>query len=368
MNTFGRFLQGLFWRAGLFVGLVMISPQIVDAKELKIVTTTSDLASIARSIAGERAKVTSICTGRENPHFIQAKPSYIMLARDADLWIRAGMELEVGWEGAIIDGSRNSKIRVGAKGHLDASEKVLRLGVPSGRMSKAMGDVHPLGNPHYWLDPLNGRIIAKAITERLTELLPAEGQHFEQNLREFQKTLDEHMFGAELVKELGGEKLWVLKLRGTLDQFLLNRDLKDKLGGWSAKMRPLRGKKIVTYHRSWVYFANRFALVVSKELEPKPGIPPSPAHLAKVVKLMKEQQIRVILMEPFYSRRAADLVASKTGAGVVVCANSVGGQEKVIDYVSLIDLIVNNLSQNLHKNAPLQNKGESRDVDSKAKP
>ena len=322
---------------------VAAQPALGDDK-IRVVTTTTDLKSLAEAVGGDKVTVKSIATGYEDPHHVQAKPSYMMLARKADLWIRVGMDLEIGYERLIIDGSRNTRIRIGTPGHLDASEKVLRLEVPKTKVTRDMGDVHPQGNPHYWVDPLNARIIAKAIAERLSKLSPVNAKAFEKNLAAFRKKLDERMFGAKVIEKLGGTKAWAMELKGTLDEYLEKEKLSGQLGGWAAKMRPLRGRKIVTHHRSWSYLANRFGLTVAAELEPKPGIPPSGSHLAKVMKLMKQEAVTVVLLEPAYSRKAADLVAKKTGATVVVSAISVGGQEGVSDYFALMDRIVEHLA------------------------
>ncbi len=316
-----------------------------QAEKLRIVTTTTDLKSIAEAVGGQKVSVTSIATGYENPHYVQAKPSFMMVARKADLWIRVGLELEIGYEELIINGSRNRAIRIGKPGHLDASEKVLRLEVPRTKVTRELGDVHPQGNPHYWLDPLNARIVAGSIARRLAKLSPDSAKAFEKNLIAFQKALDERMFGAALVKKIGGGKLWAMELKGALDKHLAEQKLSGELGGWLAVMRPLKGGKIITHHRSWSYFANRFGLTVAAELESKPGVPPSGSHLLKVMKLAKAERVGVILLEPAYSRKAADLVARKTGAAVVVCAISVGGQKQAVDYLTLIDRVVNGVSK-----------------------
>ena len=331
---------------------VLLACSAAHAKELKIVTTTADLGSIASAVAGDRATVRSICTGKDDPHFLQAKPSYIMMARDADLWIRVGMELEIGWETPVLDGARNRRIRVGNRGHLDVSERVLRLEVPSTRVTRAMGDVHPHGNPHYWLDPLNARIVAQTIADRLAEIAPQDADVLRGNLEAFQKALDERMFGKELVARLGGDKLWTLALKGTLFEFLDERQLAGELGGWQARMRPHAGAKIVTYHRSWTYFAHRFGLQVVAEVEPKPGIPPSPGHLVRVIDTVQAEGVGLILLEPFYSRASADMVAAKTGAIVAVCANSVDGEAAASDYLALMDLVVDRVSGALEAGAP----------------
>ena len=327
----------------LAIGLLFAGVGCLAAEPLAVVTTTPVLKSLAETIGGDRVKAISIGTGDEDPHFIQAKPSFMILARKADLWIRVGMELEIGYEGLIIDGSRNAKIRMGQPGHLDLSDAIIKLDVPSGRVTRDMGDVHTMGNPHYWLDPLNGRLMAKAVAERLGQLSPADAKTFQQNLATFEKALDERMFGSELVGKVGGDKLWALLLRKQLFQKLDDNTLGAKLGGWLAKIRPLAGQSIVTEHKSWIYFTNRFGLNVAGELEPKPGVPPSPAHLAEAVELVKKEGIKVILLEPFYERKPADFVAGKTGATVVVCANSVGGQKEVTDYLHLMEHIVDSL-------------------------
>jgi zinc/manganese transport system substrate-binding protein len=317
------------------------------ADKLKIVCTTTDLASIAEAVAGSRAQVSSITSGKEDPHFIQAKPSYMILARQADLWVRVGMSLEVGWEEPLIDGARNARIRPGSPGHLDASEKALRMEVPTGRITRAMGDVHPEGNPHYWLDPLNGRIIAGEIATRLQSLDPANAQAYQDNLAAFRRQLDQAMFGAKLVKRLGGGRLWAWQVRGELERRLNEQGLLKDAAGWWAAMRPYVGQGIITFHKSWVYFCNRFGLKVLGELEPKPGVPPSGAHLGKIAELMQAKQVKLILQEPFYPVKAAEFLAAQTKANLVVVANSVGGDPKATDYIHLINLIVSRTAKAL---------------------
>lgn len=324
--------------------LAVCLPSSADAAEtLRVVTTTTDLAAIARAVGGDRVDVAAIATGREDPHFISAKPSYMMAARRADLWIRVGLELEIGYEELILDGSRNPRIRIGTPGHLDASEGVLRREVPTQRIDRSMGDIHPQGNPHYWLDPLNGRIVARSIGERLAKLAPEHADYFQERTRAFQQELDERMFGPDLVREFGGSKLWALLLKGRFDDVLRGRS-DGEPGGWLASMRPHAGARIITYHRSWSYFARRFGLIVAAELEPKPGIPPSPKHVAEVIKRAQAEDVKVLLMEPFYERKAPDLVASQTGLKVIVCANSVGGQPGTVDYLSMLDNVVSRVS------------------------
>ena len=279
------------------------------ADKLNVVTTTTNLASIAEAVGGEHVSVTSIGSGDEDPHFIQAKPSYMMKAKKADLWIRVGMELEIGYEGLILQGSRNPRIQINMPGHLDVSEGILKLEVPTEKVDRSMGDVHPLGNPHYWLDPYNGKIIAKNICQRLKQLDAEHAGDYNRNLAAFLSKLD------------------------------------NAMAGWVAKLKPFEHSKIVTYHRSWPYFANRFNLDVVAELEPKPGIPPGPGHILEVINTMKSEKAKVILMEPFYNRDDAEAVANKTGAKVVVVPNAVN--EQVKDYIAMLDNIVTHLSDAL---------------------
>ena len=314
------------------------------ADRLNVVTTTTDLKFVAEAVGGDHVKVTSIAGGAEDPHFVSAKPSFMMTAREANLWIAIGMELEIGWEGLILEGSRNPNIRKDTKGYLDASKGVLRLEVPTEKVTRSMGDVHPLGNPHYWLDPLNVRIVAKTVADRLAELDPAHSEDFRGNLKAFQRKIDEHMFGKPLVDEVGGDKLWLREFKGELQGFLEAQHLTAKLGGWAARMLPFRGDKVLTNHRSWIYFTNRFGLVVADEMEPKPGIPPSPGHVLNLIEKVKADRIRVLLMEPFYERKAPDLIAEKTGLKVLACANSVGGDEAAKDYFSMIGSVVDKLA------------------------
>lgn len=312
-----------------------------------IVTTTPDLADITRRIAGEIAAVDSIASGKEDPHFLSARPGYILMARDADAWIRIGLELEVGWEDPILRDSRNLKIQQGAPGHIDASTGVLVLDVPEKRVTRDMGDVHPYGNPHYWLDPLNGRIAAKTIADRLGALFPDHLDLFQKNLTAFEKDLDERMFGKVLADRYGGAALWKQLLEKRLITTLEREGTLRDLKGWCGRLYPFEGASIVTYHRSWIYLTERFGLKLAVELEPKPGIPPGAKHLERVIGTVQQQNVKLILQEPFYSRKAADLVAARTRIAVVVCPNSVGGNEAADSYLNLMDFVIARIAERL---------------------
>lgn len=298
------------FKRNILFSLLLGTSAVTLAKPLKVVTTTSDLASLVEIVAGEYASVDSICNGTHDPHHLQARPKYVMMARKADLWIRVGMDLEIGWEMPVIDGSRNRKIRPGKPGHLDASQQIHKLQVvDADLLTRAMGDVHAQGNPHYLIDPENAKIVARVIAERLAELDPEHAKDYASNASTFGQEVDRRMIG------------------------------------WKAKMAPLKGQSIVTYHKSWIYFTEQFGLEIAIELEPKPGVPPSPSHLTQVVETVQAKQIGIILQEPWYSMKAAQRVADKTGARIVTAPTFTGGDPEASGYFELIDLIVKRLTE-----------------------
>ena len=313
------------------------------AEPIRIVTTTTDLASIAKSVAGDLATVESIAGGREDPHDLTARPSFITRASKADLWIRVGLELEIGWEPAVLRDSRNRRIQVGSPGHLDCSEGILPLDIPTGHVTRADGDVHPLGNPHYWLDPLNGRIMAKSIATRLGQLYPEHKAAFEANLKAFEERLDAKMFGKSLVAKASGAKLWWLCENGQLADYLSQNHLAADEGSWLAMLMPHQGAWIATYHRSWTYLLKRFRLELAGEIEPKPGVPPSARHLTSIGHSFKDKGVKAILQEPFYNAKAAQRVAQACGAKVVIRANCTGGADDIDDYVAMLDSVLTGL-------------------------
>ncbi|MBI5359438.1 MAG: zinc ABC transporter substrate-binding protein [Planctomycetes bacterium] len=326
-----------------------------ENKRLNIVTTTSTLKSITEYVGGSSVDVKFLCQPDQDPHFIQAKPVFITWARKADLWIRSGFDLEAGYEQPIIEGSRNINIKPGSPGHLDASANVLALEKPSGQADRSMGDIHLTGNPHYWLDPYNARIIARNIAGRLAELLPGQKEAFEKNCAEFVKKIDVSMFGEKLTGKVAGDELWRLEENGKLDAFIADLNSKEttadrlfELGGWLQRMKPYKGMQIITFHRSWPYFANSFGLVVAGELEPKPGIPPSPRNLVDIIKKINDNNIKILLMENFYDRKTADFVAEKTGITVVQASNAVDGNT-LKDYFGLIDALIDGVDKAFSK-------------------
>lgn len=267
--------------------------------KVRVVTSLQDFASIADSIGGDRVETFALAKGYQDPHFVDAKPSFVLKLNRADLLIVAGLELEIGYLPPLIDQSRNDKIRLGSSGYLDASVGCDILERPTGVVTRAMGDVHPFGNPHFWLDPNNGRIIARAIAAKLSTLDPAGAAQYKANLAAFEAKLTE------------AEK------------------------GWDAVLGPYAGTEVVTYHNSWPNFLKRFKLVAAGYIEPKPGIPPTPSHTVEIINLTRERKIPVILMEPYFDQKTPKAVADKTGARLLTFIPSVGGVPEAKDYISL---------------------------------
>lgn len=278
--------------------------------KLKVVTTTQDLASIASYIGKDKIDLDYIAKGYQDPHFVDAKPSYLLKLREADLLIAVGLELEIGWLPVLVKDSRNSKI-ISGKGYLDASAGIEVIEKPGGQITRAEGDVHPFGNPHYWLNPDNGKVIAQNISDRLSQLDPASAEFYAKNLEEF------------------------------------NRQLENKLKTWQQLMEPYEGTKIITYHRTWGYFCDHFGLTAVDQIEPKPGIPPTPSHTLDVIQKIKEQKIKVIIVEPFYDLKTPQSIARKSGAKLLVLPTSVGGVPEATDYFQLFDYNLKTLLQNL---------------------
>lgn len=278
---------------------------------IQVVTTTQDLAALTREVGGDFVDVQTIARGYQDPHFVEAKPSYLLKLKRADLFIQIGMDLEVAWSGGLLMNARNSKILPGNPGFLEASAGCEILEKPAGAVDRSMGDVHPMGNPHYWLDPGNGRVIARAIARRLSELDAARAPQYDANLREFERRL------AEKTRE------------------------------WSERAAPLKGLKVVTFHRSWPNFAKHFGLEVINYVEPRPGIPASAAHIQSLMTQIRREKVRLILVEPYFDEKLPRKIAAETGASLVVLAPSVGAEPEIKTYFDLFDYDLNLLLKGL---------------------
>ncbi len=283
-------------------------PASADNK-LNVMTATTDLAALAQEVGGDRVNVESVARGYQDPHFVEAKPSFLLKLRHADLLIVVGLELEIGWLPPLISQSTNPKIQVGAPGYFDASRFARILEIPTGQVTRAEGDVHPLGNPHYWLDPDNGLRIAKGIQSKLSEMRPNDAAYFAQRYDAFEQRLKQ------------------------ADQ------------QWQAQMKPYAGRKVVTYHRSWPNFAEHFGLNVVGYVEPRPGIPPSPQHTVELIGQMKREGVKIVMVEPYFDLKTPNSIARETGGQVLVLTPSVGGEKEITDYFKLFDYDIARLKQ-----------------------
>lgn len=281
--------------------LVVVAWASPSAAVVNVMASTEDLADLTRQVGGDRVRVESIARGYQDPHFVEAKPSFVLKLAKADLLVVVGRELEIGWLPPLLLQCRNARVQPGASGYLDASLTARILDIPTGQITRAMGDVHPLGNPHYWLDPGNGRRIAQAIADRLARMAPADASYFRSRYADFDRRLGE------------AEKRW------------------------DALMAPYRSLKVVTYHRSWPNFADRFGLHVIGYVEPRPGIPPSPGHTLDLIAEMKRQQVKLLLVEPYFDLKTPNSIGRETGARVLVMPPSVGGDKRITDYIQLFD-------------------------------
>ncbi len=292
--------------AALAVAAALAAPGAVCAGKLQVVTTTTDLAAIATAVAGDLAEVTAIAAGDQDPHFVDAKPSYLIKLQRADLFVQVGLELEIGWAPNLLTNSRNARIQPGGDGFVDASAGIAALQVPTAA-DRTMGDIHPYGNPHYWLDPANGHVIARNIAAGLKRIDAAHAADYDRRLADFDRRLDE------------------------------------AIARWKQQAAPLAGVPVVAYHNAFPYLEQRFGFRVVGFVEPKPGIPPSGRYIAELVEQMKRQGVKVILTAPYYDAKTARLVAQQSGATVVTLAPSVGAVEGSGDYLALFDLNLSRL-------------------------
>ncbi len=283
----------------IFTTLAFIFCQQTNAA-IKVVTTTMDAKSITEFIGGNKVSVTSIATGYQNPHFVDPKPSYIIGLSQANLFVTVGLDLETGWSPQLLSSSRNTRIQRGSAGYVDASEGINLLQVPNA-LNRGEGDIHIYGNPHYWLDPMNGKIIARNIANGLERIDPSNRNFYETNLKTFDDKVD------------------------------------AKMKEWLTKMAPFRGTKLIAYHNEWVYFETRFGLHIVDFMEPKPGIPPTPSQLVKVINEIKANSIKVIISSPYFTTSSSNVVSKQTGAKQLTLATSVGAFDAVKNYFDLFD-------------------------------
>lgn len=314
MKARNKFLYFLFVTIPVSFLLTFISSGFALAK-VKIVTSLPDFEAIAKEIGGDKVEVKNIARGYQNPHFVDAKPIFIRDLNRADLLIYQGLDLELGWLPILITGSRNSQITsLSSPGRLDASTLISNiLEVPRTKVDRSMGDIHPFGNPHYMLDPRNGILVARGIAERLGQIDPENASFYQDNFKQFADRLTK------------------------------------KIGVWETELAPFKGTKIVAYHKSWDYFANWAGFEEVGWIEPKPGIPPSPSHVANLIKNMEHRDVKLVIAESYYPQKTARIIAEKTGSDFLVLPSMVGATKGIDTYTKLFDTIVDELTAALRK-------------------
>jgi zinc/manganese transport system substrate-binding protein len=296
----------------LLLGCLLLAALCEPAlAKLNVVATTPDLASIASAIGGDNITLTVLAKPTEDPHFVDAKPSLILKLNRADVVIEGGAELEIGWLPRLLDESRNAKLAAGAPGHVACAQGVSLKEIPA-TLDRSKGDIHAAGNPHYLVDPANAKIVARNIAEAFCALDDKSAAVYRANLQKFTDALD------------------------------------AKLVAWQKKLEPFKGQQVAAYHNSWLYFGDRFGLNIDIFLEPKPGVPPTPRHLAEVIVKMKQDKVHVILVDPYLDRRTAETVAAKTDATVVDVAQFPGGIKGTEGgYIALMDYLVDSVAKAL---------------------
>ncbi len=316
--------------------VVQATPARADAP-IKIFATLPDLGSIARSIGGSAVAVTVMIKGGEDPHFVEAKPSFIKILSESDMLLLNGLELEVGYVPLLLQNARNPRVLPGNPGYVDCSTAVTPLEVPAGTVDRSMGDVHPFGNPHYLTDPINGVKVADLVRAKLTELRPQLAGQFANAFAAFKNQVAVALVGEVLAKKYDVMKLALLADHGQLDAFLGSQGDTPQLAGWLGAVRPYRGTKFVDDHNIWPYFSARFGLELFGHLEPKPGIPPSTSHLGELIAKMQEAKVHLLIAAPYYDPRHARFVADNTGARVATLAHLSGAVPGTTEYVQTID-------------------------------
>jgi ABC-type Zn uptake system ZnuABC Zn-binding protein ZnuA len=352
-------------RRGLVVLLLLTPGSAWAADRIAVVATVPDLADLVRTVGGDAVEVEALVRGPQDPHFIEPRPSFVRRLHDADLFVEVGLDLEVGWSPVLLRSARNPRILPGGEGYVDASTAIAPLEVPTGAVDRSMGDVHPYGNPHYLLDPLNGLRVARLLRDRLSALRPEASADFAARTDRFEQALVSALVGASLAARHDPAELVARIDDGTLDAFLAGHGEADALGGWLGALRPYRGTEVIQDHRIFPYFARRFGLVPVMELEPKPGIAPTTAHVARVIERVRAGHVPLLLTTPYFDARHARRVAEATGATVVELAHQVGAREDTDGYQAMIDANVRGVEAALSDPIAEEGAPAANDADAK---
>lgn len=306
---------------------------------VRVVTSLSTYAAIAREIVGDRGEVVSIGRGDENPHFVQPRPSFALQLQRADLFVATGLDLEL-WVPALLDRANNARVREGADGYVTAYSGIELLGVPAS-VSRDQGDIHAFGNPHIWADPVNGIVIGGNILAGLQRVAPASADVFRRNYDAWRRRVLDELVGPEIVRLLGADVVFDLAVQGTLWRFLQeqsfeDRPLAERVGGWYRAGMVFRGKAMVCYHKEWDYFSRRFDIPCAAFVEPKPGIPPTPGHVAQLIRRIRDERIPVVFSASFYDQNQVRQIAERTGAQAVIVPANAGGTPGTETYIGLV--------------------------------
>jgi len=320
---------------------VSLTVPATSAATIKVVTSVQDYAAIARDIGRDRVVVEAIVAGNADAHFVKPKPSYAMMLRDADLFVSTGLDLEL-WAPVLVNKAGNRNIVDGADGYVSASQGLELMEQPAS-MDRSAGDVHVYGNPHITTSPLNITVIARNIATGLCKVDPEGCDAYKLNLDDFNARLSRRLYGDRLLELLGADTLDPLARSGRLVPFLEEHGMLEELGGWLGEAIPLRGRKLVCYHKNWIYFTTLFGLTVVDYVEPKPGIPPTARHVAELVQRIEDEDIRVLLTANYFERRKPELIAERTGIVPVVVPMYVQGEPGIETYFDLVDLWVGRL-------------------------
>ncbi len=326
----------------LALALVLGRYSYADADRVEVVTTLNVLASITKEVGGDRVNVSALARANQDPHTLVAKPTFKVAAKNAKLFVELGLGLDI-WASAVTDASGNPDIQQGQKGRVIASEGITTKELPA-TLSKAWGDIHPQGNPHVWLDPVNAKTLAQNIAAGLSRVDPGGKATYDANLKAFSSKIDDALYGHALVEEYGSSKLERLSRRNELIDYLKTKGTYAKLGGWLKKAESLRGLKILTYHKTWIYFCERFGIDIRGEIEEKPGIPPSQTYLASLIDKVKAEGIKVLFVDTIYPTKDGQFIADKTGAKVVLSPIDVGGAPGTDNYFALIDTLLSRVA------------------------
>ena len=336
-------INKILYRGCLLSG-ILLATGVCSALPLNVCCTVPDLGDLCKRVGGEHVDVTIFVKSADDPHALEARPSFIKAMSRADLYIQIGLELEIGWAPAILQACRNRRVQPNGRGFLDASAAIHDKKVDfEGQLDRSHGDVHPGGNPHYLTDPVNGLLVSKLIRDKLIELQPEQSRAFESNWNEFKAELGSRLVGQYLAEKYDIVKLATLSEHRLLSRFLDQTGETQHLSGWLGELAEYRGRPAVGDHSSWRYLTDRFGINVVTHLEPKPGMTPTIGHLKKVIKRMIAEKVPVLLTASYFPSKHVIFVADKTGASILELAHQVGARPGTENYIAMIDFNVRQL-------------------------